>query len=120
MYSSFSEHTRVPWSAHSFNIAFSDETGHFEFCNAFDSNFNCTKPGIQDNALDSDDFPCANPAFFGLPSPPFQPITGCLGEDLDFDGVPYGKNWPGTNASTDETFHPIPIRFTSPTFNGPD
>jgi hypothetical protein len=33
MYSTSSEHTRVPWAAHSYNIAFSDEIGHFEYCN---------------------------------------------------------------------------------------
>jgi hypothetical protein len=32
MYSTASEHTRVPWAAHSYNIAFSDEIGHFEYC----------------------------------------------------------------------------------------
>jgi hypothetical protein len=34
MYSTSSELTRVPWAAHSYNIAFSDEIGHFDFCNA--------------------------------------------------------------------------------------
>src|ERR1044071_3534116 len=33
MYASSSEHTRVPWAAHSYNVAFSDEIGHFEYCN---------------------------------------------------------------------------------------
>ena len=31
MYSTSSEHTRVPWAAHSYNVAFSDEIGHFEY-----------------------------------------------------------------------------------------
>src|SRR5262249_30490910 len=30
MYATSSEHTRVPWAAHSYNVAFSDEIGHFE------------------------------------------------------------------------------------------
>src|SRR6516164_9362794 len=34
MYATSSEHTRVPWAAHSYNVAFSDELGHFEYCNA--------------------------------------------------------------------------------------
>ena len=34
MYSTSSEHTRVPWAAHCYNVAFSDEIGHFEYCNA--------------------------------------------------------------------------------------
>jgi hypothetical protein len=28
MYSTSSEHTRVPWTAHSYNVSFSDEIGH--------------------------------------------------------------------------------------------
>ena len=34
MYATSSEHTRVPWAAHTYNVAFSDEIGHFEYCNA--------------------------------------------------------------------------------------
>src|SRR5213594_1773846 len=33
MYSTASEQTRVIWAAHSYNVAFSDEIGHFQFCN---------------------------------------------------------------------------------------
>ena len=33
MYSTSSEKTRVPWAAHSYNVAFDDEVGHFDFCN---------------------------------------------------------------------------------------
>ena len=33
MYSTASEQTRVIWAAHSYNVAFADEIGHFEFCN---------------------------------------------------------------------------------------
>src|SRR5215469_15335229 len=32
MYSTSSEATRVIWAAHSYNIAFSDEIGHFDYC----------------------------------------------------------------------------------------
>ena len=32
MYATSSEHTRVPWAAHSYNVAFADEIGHFEYC----------------------------------------------------------------------------------------
>ncbi|HCU92465.1 MAG TPA: hypothetical protein DHU96_06860 [Actinobacteria bacterium] len=28
-----SEQTRVIWAAHTYNVAFSDEIGHFQFCN---------------------------------------------------------------------------------------
>ena len=33
------------WSAHTYNVAMSDEIGHFENCLAIDANFNCTSPG---------------------------------------------------------------------------
>src|SRR5262249_24006205 len=32
MYSTSSEQTRVIWAAHTYNVAFSDEIGHFENC----------------------------------------------------------------------------------------
>ena len=124
MYSTSSESTRVPWAAHSYNIAFSDEIGHFEFCNAFNGNssspnfLKCTSPGFQQIKLDADDSPCANPAFFGFP-PSFVPVTGCVGSDDNFDGTPYGNNWPGTGdfvGVRDPLFHPTPIRFSSPVF----
>ncbi len=118
MYSTSSEHTRVPWAAHSYNIAFSDEIGHFEYCNASDG-FACTEPGAGQATLDDDDFGCFNPSFSGLPTPPWQPITGCISADDNFDGVSYGNNWPGTNPATDATLHPSPVRFTSPIFQGP-
>jgi hypothetical protein len=125
MYSTSSESTRVPWAAHSYNIAFADEIGHFEFCDGFVRNPNspsflaCNVPGAQDFSVDSDDFPCANPKFLGLP-PSFVPVTGCVGNDVDFDGTAYGLNWPGTgNLSQDPNIHPSPIQFTSPQFTTP-
>ena len=33
-YATSSEHTRVPGAAHSYNIVFSDEIGHFEYCSS--------------------------------------------------------------------------------------
>ena len=38
------------WSAHTYNVAMSDEIGHFENCLAIDANGNCTSPGAQDRA----------------------------------------------------------------------
>ena len=44
------------WSAHTYNVAMSDEIGHFENCLKLDANFNCVKPGAQDKgSLDEDD-----------------------------------------------------------------
>jgi hypothetical protein len=121
MYATSSEHTRVPWAAHSYNIAFSDEIGHFEYCNAVDSEGGtCIQDGIHD--LDSalpppeDDFGCFDAnfeAFFG-----YIPVGGCLATDIDFDGVPYQLVWPGTftNPTQDRLVHAQPIKFTSPLF----
>ena len=46
------------WSAHTYNVAMSDEIGHFENCLAIDANGNCTSPGAQDPSLDADDTGC--------------------------------------------------------------
>jgi len=120
MYSTSTEHTRVPWAAHSYNIAFSDEIGHFEYCNSADPNtLNCTVPGVNDpSGLDSDDVFCFTPDQSFFPPAPFQQIGGCISSELDFDGVPYDLNWPGTSANSinDTSLHSDPIRFTSPVF----
>jgi hypothetical protein len=115
MYSTSSEHTRVPWAAHSYNIAFSDETGHFEYCSAVSSEGGtCTQPNINDPASpDDDDNFC-----FDASASTLIPVGGCLDSDVDFDGAPYQLTWPGTlrNWHLDRQLHPEPIRFTSPRF----
>ena len=121
MYSTASEHTRVPWAAHSYNTAFSDEIGHWEYCNAVDSNGNCTQDGVHDTdttlAGDEDDTGCLSPA-----SSTRIAITGCFsfGGDLDFDGVPYQNTWPGSlsNPGANNRLNPRSILFTSPLING--
>jgi hypothetical protein len=114
MYATASEHTRVSWAAHTYNIAFSDEIGHFEYCNAVSSEGgSCTQDGVDDldTTLDGkeDDVSCF---IAGLS------IGGCIGQDDDFDGVPYQLVWPGTfaNKRLDRAQHPQPVRFTSPLF----
>ena len=119
MYSTSSEHTRVPWAAHSYNIAFSDEIGHWEYCNAVNSSGVCTQDGVHDLdttlAKDEDDIFCLSAA-----SSTSVPVTGCAGADSDFDGVPYQPVWPGTlsNSTRDAALHPSSILFTSPLING--
>ena len=116
MYSTSSPATRVPWTAHSYNVAMADEIGHFEYCNAADPvTGNCTSPGASDpGGLDSDDVGCL-PAADSL----LVPITGCLGSDGDFDGPPYLNDWPGTGTPRhDARYDSQPITFTSPVFNG--
>src|SRR5581483_12478948 len=46
MYSTSSEHTRVVWAAHSYNVAYSDEIGHFDLCSAI------TGPGGSCNGVE--------------------------------------------------------------------
>src|SRR6201986_546913 len=45
------------WSIHTYNVAMSDELGHFENCLAINTLLNCTEPGSQDqgSGLDEDD-----------------------------------------------------------------
>jgi hypothetical protein len=103
------------WSAHTYNIAMSDEIGHFENCLAIDSLGNCTKPGGQDSSLDADDVGCVP----GTDSTVVH-INGCFGDDEDWDGQSYRNDWPGTNPNVarDRALHPSPLLFTSPTTRG--
>jgi len=103
------------WSAHTYNIAFSDEIGHFENCLALDVNFNCASPGSQDAQLDGDDSGCVP----GTDSTVVH-IDGCFTSDNDYDGQSYRNDWPGTNPSPalDAQLHPTPVIFTSPLTGG--
>src|SRR5947209_10950535 len=62
MYSTSSEKTRVTWAAHSYNVAFSDEIGHWDYCTSIaSSTATCNGkegiPGDQEKA-DADDTYC--------------------------------------------------------------
>jgi hypothetical protein len=123
MYSTSGPDTRVLWAAHSYNVAFSDEIGHFEYCNAVNSFGGSCKassfPDPTDPVRDNDDRGCfpydvVNPAGATIST-----LTGCLATDGDFDGPEYHDGtWPGSpgavagNVST-------PIKFSSPLFTGP-
>jgi hypothetical protein len=115
MYATSSEHTRVPWAAHSYNVAFADEIGHFEYCDRANVHGKCVNPGLNDKKKDADDQTCFNADASFLIQ-----IGGCIATDNDFDGVSYQKTWPGTlaNATLDAALHPSSILFSSPTFNG--
>jgi hypothetical protein len=104
------------WSAHTVNVSFSDEIGHFELCNAIDAATGaCTQPVRDEPTPDDDDVGCL-PAADSL----LIRITSCTGSDLDFDGLSYQKRWPGTlpGSSVDRKVHPTPIMFSSPTSRG--
>ena len=103
------------WSAHTYNVAMSDEIGHFENCLAIDANGNCTSAGAQDPSLDADDTGCVP----GADSTVVK-INGCFAADGDYDGQSYRKDWPGTNPNPflDRALHPTPVLFTSPLTRG--
>jgi len=106
------------WSAHTYNIAMSDEIGHFENCLAIDALGNCTQAGSQDaSGLDGDDVGCLP----GTDSTVVH-IDGCVAADNDWDGQSYRNDWPGTipNVARDRALHPSPVLFTSPTTRGRD
>ncbi|HEX6761951.1 MAG TPA: hypothetical protein VF094_04035 [Gaiellaceae bacterium] len=122
MFSTSGPSTRNLWAAHSYNVAFSDEIGHFEYCNAITNRFRCAAagaPNATDPTVDSDDFPC-------FPAPLVDPtgtsigsLTGCVGSDNDFDGPEYQNgSWPGSPGA-DPSSVSTPVQFTSPLFTGP-
>jgi hypothetical protein len=117
MYATSSEHTRLPWGAHSYTIGFSDEIGHFEYCSSVQYEGGPCTSTAADDPPGPDDNSCFSASFlasFGV----FFPIGACLDSDLDFDGVPYQKTWPGTltNPGTDQRLNPRPVLLTSPLF----
>jgi hypothetical protein len=100
----------VPWSAHSYNIAFSDETGHFDLCNAVSGGICTGLEGIRNDQepADSDDLNC-----FPSSASTLVKVRGCANfaaVNLGFDGVPYQPLWPDGNT----TLRPTPIMFSSP------
>jgi len=115
MYSTSGEHTRVPWAAHSYNVAFSDEIGHFEYCSSVNPDGTCAESVNDPGGPDGDDVQCRGPE----ESLRIR-IGGCFATDNDFDGVSYQPNWPGsaTNPGKDQRLHPRSVLFSSPTFNG--
>ena len=112
MYSTSSEATRVPWAAHTYNVAFSDEIGHFEYCNgSIDVAGNCHSRTDNDG---DDDF-----CFPGSASLLIR-VAGCLDSDIDFDGTSYQLDWPGTfpGPLQDSILHAQSFVVTSPLTGG--
>jgi hypothetical protein len=106
------------WSAHTYNVAMSDEIGHFENCLKLDADFNCVKPGAFDGPTPDED----DDNNFCVPGEDstLVKINGCFSDDEDFDGQSYRNDWPGTdpNVTRDQRLHPSPLLFTSPLANG--
>ncbi len=123
MYSTSSPATRVTWAAHSYNIAFDSEIGHFQFCNGpvaipdtpfgLDASGNPTTcpagdtegEGAGAQPADGDDAFCF-PAQEALT---FK-VAGCTNTNTGFDGASYQPLWPDGNTR----LHPTPFQFSSP------
>ena len=126
MYSTTSEQTNVPWAAHSYNIAFSDEIGHFQFCNG--AAVAVTPFGL-DGAGNPIACPTGNTEGQGSNTEPTEgaaeddfcfpasealriKVQGCTDTNTGFDGVSYQPLWPDGNTR----LHPTSVLFSSPLF----
>jgi hypothetical protein len=123
MYSTSSEQTRVIWAAHTYNISFTSEIGHFENCTGpnpipatpfgVDASGNpiaCPAGnsegfGSGTSATDGDDDFC----FPGTEALRIH-VNGCTDTNTGFDSLGYQPVWPDGNRK----LHPQPILFSSP------
>ncbi len=111
MYSTSSEQTRVPWAAHSYNIAFADETGHFDLCTKVSApGGNCT--GMEGIVNDREPADSNDTACFPKSSSTLVQVAGCFNPAglPGFDMVEYQPVWPDGNTR----LRPTPIQFSSP------
>ena len=129
MYSTSSTKTRVTWAAHSYNIAFDSEIGHFQFCTGPKAipatefgalpNGNptvCPKGNFEGRGLNKEaSDPTLDDAFcFPAKEAPLYKVAGCTFTNVGFDGASYQRLWADGNT----TMHPTPFQFSSPTTNG--
>jgi hypothetical protein len=123
MYSTSSEKTILPWGADQDNIAFTDEIGHFQYCNGatpvpaspfgLDNTGNpiscpttdTEEIGVNAEPSDADDNFC----FPGTEAPRIH-VSGCMDTNTGFDGLTYQPVWADGNTM----LHPTPYRFSSP------
>jgi hypothetical protein len=124
-FSTSSPLTRNVAAAHTYNIAFTDEIGHFEYCGKVGSDplGTCLQPlGADTNNGDNHGPDPAGDDDFCLPGSASLDvkINGCTDIDGDFDGVAYNFTWPGsiTNPIADRLLHPTSQLFSSPTTGG--
>ncbi len=130
MYSTSSEQTRVIWAAHTYNVSFTSEIGHFE--NEIGHFENCNGP----NPIPATPFgvdasgnpitcPAGNTEGFGANVSPTDAdddfcfpgtealrihVNGCTDTNVGFDSLAYQPVWPDGNRA----LHPQPILFSSP------
>jgi hypothetical protein len=124
MYSTSSPSTRVPWAAHTYNVAFSDEIGHFQLCNGaavpatpfgVDSNGNpiaCPLTNTEGFGSDQEPSEGAGEDDFCFPASEalLYAVQGCSETNTGFDGLSYLPLWPDGNTA----LHPTSFKFTSP------
>lgn len=116
MYSTTSPQTTVTWAAHTYNIAFSGEIGHFDWCSRVEAaTFNCTgkegQPGIDQEPNDTDDHTPFFSGCFPDGAALLYKIGGCQGANAPgFDGTAYLPSWPDGNTN----LHPTPMLLSSP------
>jgi hypothetical protein len=110
MYSTSSPATRVIWAAHSYNIAFSDEIWHFDFCTETEgAGASCDPKGLEgalgdQEPRDGDDNGCFTPT-----ESTNYPLKRCFDTNTGFDGTSYLPDWPDGSSN-----HPTSVLFTSP------
>lgn len=111
MYSTSQPFVGARWSAHSYNVAFSDEIGHFDFCSQIDPNSplgscNGNEGATGDvEAADGDDNFC-----FSAEQSTLYPATGCEDSNAPgFDGTSYQTRWPDGTAN-----NPTSVLFGGP------
>jgi hypothetical protein len=123
MYSTSSPQTRVTWAAHSYNVAFDTEIGHFQFCTGPNpipaTPFGLTPDGTPTTCPKGDTEgrgPSAHPPdgddLFCFPGSEalLYKVPGCTFTNIGFDGVSYQDVWPDGNTA----LHPTPMQVSSP------
>jgi hypothetical protein len=123
MYSTSSPQTRVIWAAHTYNVAFSDEIGHFEFCtgpnaipatpfgvDAAGNPIACPAGNVEGRGSDTE--PTDGDDNFCFPGSEALRVhvNGCTDTNTGFDGVSYQRVWPDGNTAV----HPQPWLFSGP------
>jgi hypothetical protein len=110
MYSTSSPQTRVPWAAHTYNVAFDAEIGHFDYCSKVPTTLGSCA-GMEGgfttgrHPSDRDDNVC-----FPSAASLLVRVSGCIDSNEGFDGTSYVRDWPDGNTN----LHPSPTLFTSP------
>ncbi len=112
MYSTSSPATRVPWAAHSYNIAFDEEIGHFDYCTKVNPGLGtCSKAGLEGAAGDQEPSDGDDVACFRASASLLVQVSGCNGtNDPGFDGTSYLADYPDGNTN----LHPTAELFSSP------